>query len=169
MTTVYLDAARVRVGDLKMPWAVLDALRPGHGLALPGPALTATWDGTERRYDRGDKVLVRDDDWPEAEVLRTDDALANDLARFQSEREVVTDSQDPDLIGALAFLQRLTKQERRDIRAAAETDDDIGDWIALLQAARQIRLSDVQTQAGLQAVADAGILTNARRDELLKP
>lgn len=67
----------------------------------------------------------------------------------------------------LEFLERFTRQERAAIRAAALQSDDLADWLDLLRASTEVRADDARAVAGLQALADAGLITAARRDEIL--
>jgi len=42
-----------------------------------------------------------------------------------------------------------------------------GDWLDLLRASMSVVSDDPRTVAGMQALVSAGLLTNARRDEIL--
>lgn len=67
----------------------------------------------------------------------------------------------------LAFLERFTQQERIAVRRAARADDALEDWLDMLRAAQEVDLDDRRTQAGMQALVDARLLTARRRDEVL--
>lgn len=71
----------------------------------------------------------------------------------------------------LEFLNRLTAQERADVRTHAGNNpaSDVADWIERVRAATEIDIEDARTAAGLQTVVDAGLLTSDRRDEILTP
>jgi hypothetical protein len=166
---IALDNHYVTVNGTRVTWAQLDAIRPGHALALPGPALSATWDGSEARLDRGDKVLVRTDPWPDAEALRTDTAFADDVATFRAERDGIINPEDPRAIRPMAFLRRFTLAERTAIRTTAASNDSLADWIDQLRTARQIELNSQETADAMQALVDVGVIDAARRDSLLKP
>lgn len=65
------------------------------------------------------------------------------------------------------FLQLFTAAERKAIRVAAGTDDDVADWYALATAgSERIRLRHPTTIAGLQFLVAKGLLTAARRDAI---
>ncbi len=65
------------------------------------------------------------------------------------------------------FLQLFTSTERKAIRNAAKTDDDVADWLALAQVPEPIRLQHPQTLAGLDFLVAKGLLTAARRDAIV--
>lgn len=70
-------------------------------------------------------------------------------------------------ISAREFLQLFTGPERKAIRLAAKTDDDVADWLALAQVPEPIRLKHPTTLGGLNFVMAKGLLTQARRDAIL--
>lgn len=70
-------------------------------------------------------------------------------------------------VSAREFLQLFTGPERKAIRLAAKTDDDVADWFALAQVPEPIRLKHPTTLAGLNFVVAKGLLTAARRDAIL--
>lgn len=66
------------------------------------------------------------------------------------------------------FLLLFTAAERKGIRAAGKTDDDIADWYELAMGpAEPIRLKHPQTLAGLQVLVAKGLLTASRRDAIV--
>lgn len=65
------------------------------------------------------------------------------------------------------FLLRFTNQERTSIRTAAASDDAVADFQQLAGAAHQIVNTDPITIAGMDYLVSVGILTQARRDEIL--
>ena len=70
-------------------------------------------------------------------------------------------------VSAREFLQLFTGPERKAIRLAAKTDDDVADWFALAQVPEPIRLKHPTTLGGLNFVVAKGLLTAARRDAIL--
>lgn len=66
-----------------------------------------------------------------------------------------------------AFWQRFTKTERKNIRTAARNNEDLEDWIDMLRVAQSVVVTDPNTIAGMQALVDAGLLTESRRDEIM--
>jgi hypothetical protein len=65
------------------------------------------------------------------------------------------------------FLNRFTAQERAVIRSAAVQDIIIGDFQMLALAAQGIYTDDPVTLSGMDYLVSQGILTQARRDEIL--
>jgi hypothetical protein len=65
------------------------------------------------------------------------------------------------------FLQLFTATERKNIRNAAKTDDDVADWLALAQVPEPIRLQHPTTISGLNFLVSKSLLTSARRDAIL--
>lgn len=70
-------------------------------------------------------------------------------------------------VDAREFMLRFTAGERKAIRLAAKTDDDIADWYAIAQVPTPIRLKHPTTLAGLDALVTKGLLTAARRDAIV--
>lgn len=73
----------------------------------------------------------------------------------------------PRLVEPLEFLERFTQEERIAIRQAARQSDALEDWLDMLRAAKVVDLDERRTVAGLTALVLAGLLTAARRDEIL--
>jgi hypothetical protein len=71
------------------------------------------------------------------------------------------------VVSALVFLDRLTQAERIAIRRAARANEKLEDWLDMLRAAQEVDLDDPRTTGGMAAIVDAGLLTAARRDEIL--
>lgn len=65
------------------------------------------------------------------------------------------------------FLLRFTNQERASIRAASASDDAVADFQQLASAAHEIINTDPITIAGMDYLVSIGVLTQARRDEIL--
>jgi len=68
---------------------------------------------------------------------------------------------------AYEFLNRFTPDERIAYRNAAKTDDLVADFLNLAQAAQEIISNDPMTIAGMDYLVSQGLLTQARRDEIL--
>lgn len=71
------------------------------------------------------------------------------------------------VVPALAFLERLTADERIMIRRAARANEGLGDWLDMLRAAQEVDLDDPRTISGMNAMVNAGLLSPKRRDEVL--
>lgn len=67
------------------------------------------------------------------------------------------------------FLNRLTPQERQQIRNKAKTDDNVADFEMLATAAQEIISTDPMTIAGMDYLVSINILTQARRNQILGP
>jgi hypothetical protein len=65
------------------------------------------------------------------------------------------------------FLNRFTSQERRQIWALANSNDDVADFLMLSQAAQEVISDDPNTIAGMNLLVSLNILTNARKEEIL--
>ena len=66
-----------------------------------------------------------------------------------------------------AFLQRFTASERIAIRARRATDAYLDDFLDLLNHATEIRSDDQDVIDGMNRVVASGLLTAARRAEIL--
>lgn len=69
-------------------------------------------------------------------------------------------------ISSLDFL-RLFDPERRAIKQAAMQDVDIGIWYDDTVAAQHVTYSDPRVESGLAALVSAGLLTEARKAEII--
>jgi len=70
-------------------------------------------------------------------------------------------------ISRLAFKLRFTADERKNIRAAAETNADLFDFMDLLAESTYINLTRPETIAGISQIELAGLLATGRGDEIL--
>lgn len=70
-------------------------------------------------------------------------------------------------ITKLAFKQRMTPQERIEIRGVSSTDPIVFDFMDLVADATFIDLDREDTQQGVQYLASLGILTESRVTEIL--
>jgi hypothetical protein len=69
----------------------------------------------------------------------------------------------------LAFLRRFTTPERLAIRTAAKESVVLEDFMALLQAATEVRSDDVDVVAGLQALEQFGLIAAGRAAQIMAP
>jgi hypothetical protein len=67
----------------------------------------------------------------------------------------------------LDFLNRMTAEERIGIRAAAAVSPAIADYMAMLDAAQDVDLTDARTIGGVQALEGAGLIGAGRAAEIL--
>jgi hypothetical protein len=68
---------------------------------------------------------------------------------------------------AFEFLQRFTAAERAAIRTGSMSDPALADFLMMSQAAQEIVSNDPMTAAGMDYLVSLGILTPARRAEIL--
>lgn len=67
----------------------------------------------------------------------------------------------------LDFLNRMTAPERIGIREAAKVSPAIHDYMAMLDAAQDVDLTDARTIGGVQALEAAGLIGDGRAAEIL--
>lgn len=67
------------------------------------------------------------------------------------------------------FLRRFTPSERDAIRTAALSDSAVADLLMFLQTATEVVSDDLTTSVGMDYLVHLGIITEARKAELLKP
>jgi hypothetical protein len=68
---------------------------------------------------------------------------------------------------AYQFLQRFTAAERATMRSLAQTDENVADFLQLLQAAQEVVSDDPMTVAGMDYAISVGIVTAERKTEIL--
>lgn len=68
---------------------------------------------------------------------------------------------------AFQFLLRFTEAERAAFRDEAATDPKVADFMLLCGAASEIESTHPMTVAGMDYLVSAGLLTQARADEVL--
>jgi hypothetical protein len=119
-------------------------------------------------------VVICDMNWPvdpemqKVEVLEGEvcfigqDFDANANPRFSGNQPST-----PQSWTAYQFLLRFTAEERAAFRAAAITDPNVADFQQLAQAAQEVVSDDPMTVAGMAYLVSVGLLTSARRDEIL--
>jgi hypothetical protein len=73
----------------------------------------------------------------------------------------------PAIYTAYQFMLRFTAEERAAFRTAALTDANVADFQQLAQSAQEIRTDDPTTIAGMDYLVSQGLLTQARRDEIM--
>lgn len=67
----------------------------------------------------------------------------------------------------LEFLDRLTSTERIGIRTAAQSNAAIADYLAMLDAAQDVTLTDLRTIAGVQLMETGGLIAVGRAAQIL--
>jgi hypothetical protein len=67
----------------------------------------------------------------------------------------------------LAFLNRFTPDERIGIRTAAQSSPAIADYLAMLDAAQDVDLTDARTIGGANALEAAGLIGEGRAAAIL--
>ena len=72
-------------------------------------------------------------------------------------------------ITGLAFKNRMTAEERKAIRRAAATDEDVQDFVDLANSATHIDLSLQQTIDSVNALEQFGLIAEGRAAEILSP
>ena len=67
----------------------------------------------------------------------------------------------------LEYLRRFTDKERIAIRAAAEQNAALADYLQLMEAAQDINTGDADTIAAVTMLAQAGLIAAGRAQEIL--
>lgn len=67
------------------------------------------------------------------------------------------------------FLRRFTPSEREAIRTAALSDSAVADLLMFLQTATEVVSDDLTTSVGMDYLVHLGIISEARKLELLSP
>ena len=70
-------------------------------------------------------------------------------------------------ITKLEYLRRFTDKERIAIRAAAEQNTALADYLQLMEAAQEINLDDPDTVAAVQMLEQSGLIAPGRAAEVL--
>jgi hypothetical protein len=65
------------------------------------------------------------------------------------------------------FLNRLTAEERADIRERSATDPNVADFLMLAQAAQEIVSDDPATVMGMNYMVYIGVFTEERKNQIL--
>lgn len=91
------------------------------------------------------------------------------LALIASEQAAQVEASPPQkVITKLQFLNRFTNEELAAVYTAAKTNVLIEVFMDKLKLAQEVNLDDPQTVGGLQALAAARLLSEARAQEVLK-
>lgn len=113
-------------------------------------------------------VVVSDeplgDNWVHSDVATIGDSYEN--GGFVRPADDINPSQDTRITKP-AFKQRLTQAERIAIRAAAQTDPIVYDFLDIMDSATFIDLSRQDTIDGLTAMETTGLLNEGRANEIL--
>lgn len=94
-------------------------------------------------------------------------ASEGELADVLNEQYPEGSPRAPRHLAPLAFRRLFTDGERLAIHTAAQANATVAVWVMDGAAAQVIDLDDPATALALQALVDAGLLTAARRDEIL--
>lgn len=74
----------------------------------------------------------------------------------------------PDVgLSKLEYLRRFTPEERVKIRGAAANDPVLADYLALLELAQDIRLTDPGTVSAVSRLEQSGLIAAGRAAEIL--
>lgn len=65
------------------------------------------------------------------------------------------------------FLLRFTPGERAAFRIAAESDQNVADFMQLASAAQEVFNNDAVTVAGIDYLVSVGLISRERADEVL--
>ena len=71
------------------------------------------------------------------------------------------------IITKVAMISRFTPEEYVAVVGATSTDIEVQAWYDLFQAASVVNLVDPRTIAGINSLANKGLITQARADEIL--
>lgn len=112
------------------------------------------------RLDEDGKVV---DAFPD----KTDEEVLAAIAEQQAAQGQSTEP-SPRVLTKLQFLNRFTNEELAAVYTAAKTNVLIEVFMDKLKLAQEINLDDPQTVGGLQSLAAAGLLSEARAQEVLK-
>ena len=99
-----------------------------------------------------------------------EDPKAGDKYDAAGSPRFVSPPKPPKLPGkwtAFQFLLRFTEAERDAFRTAAGTDATVADFMLLCSAASEVKADHPMTVAGMAYLVSAGLLTQARADEIL--
>ncbi|MDD3675221.1 hypothetical protein [Thauera propionica] len=97
---------------------------------------------------------------------KTDEEVLAAIAEQQAAQAQPTASA-PRVLTKLQFLNRFTNEELAAVYTAAKTNVLIEVFLDKLKLAQEVNLDDPQTVDGLQALAAAGLLSEARVQEVL--
>lgn len=116
----------------------------------------------------GGMPVAPDDSWTFIDVTDRPEARVGMI--YDADSDTFTPPPAPPDYGqtvtAREFLLRFTASERKAIRQAAKTDEDVADWFAVAQVPEPIRLKHPTTLAGLDFLVAKGLLTASRKDAI---
>lgn len=99
---------------------------------------------------------------------KTDEEVLAAIAEQQAAQAQSTEPSSPRVLTKLQFLNRFTNEELAAVYTAAKTNVLIEVFMDKLKLAQEVNLDDPQTVGGLQSLAAAGLLSEARAQEVLK-
>lgn len=106
-----------------------------------------------------DRLVVHDDGSEEIIPMTPEE-----IAEFEASRPPTPERKRPK--PPLEFKELFTLDERKAMRSAARENEDLEDFLDLLNAAGEVHIDDPRVVAGLDAFVGAGILTAQRRGEI---
>lgn len=119
-----------------------------------------------------------DRQWPD---LAEGERYTAETLTIDADRQVVVSTRgkepDPDYVPpepeypqftALEMLDLFTEDEQRIVKQAAMQDVDVGLWYDRLIAATYVSYADPRTDGGLQALVDAELITQSRKNEIVE-
>ena len=98
---------------------------------------------------------------------KTDEEVLAAIAEQQAAQEQSTEPSSPRVLTKLQFLNRFTNEELAAVYTAAKTNVLSEVFLDKLKLAQEISLDDPQTVGGLQSLVAAGLLSEARVQEVL--
>lgn len=109
------------------------------------------------------------------EVLRYSAAQAQEVNGFDlvdyEHAEWIPEAQQPatanQTLTKLEYLRRFTVEERVAIRAAAEQNPVLADYLQLMELAQEINTGDPDTIAAVTMLEQAGLIAAGRANEVL--
>ena len=99
---------------------------------------------------------------------KTDEEVLAAIAEQQAAQAQSTEPSSPRVLTKLQFLNRFTNEELAAVYTAAKTNVLIEVFMDKLKLAQEVNLDDPQTVGGLQSLAAAGLLSEARVQEILR-
>jgi len=128
-------------------------------LQIKSGRVVAEWHGS------GATPLPPDDSWTFLDVSDRPDAQVG--MTYDAGTDTFTPPPAPRDYGATVsprtFMLLFSGPERKAIRAASKTDDDVADFLAIAQVPEPIRLRHPMTLAGLDMLVVKGLLTESAR------
>jgi hypothetical protein len=152
-------------------YALVDGLRILREVVLD-PAIWASWQASGNPKARSYLPIIEEPKPifdPETQALS--DSLSVDLDGLRARRRWSVRLKTPDEIRkvwtALEFLERFTPVELRRIEVGARSDETLASIYRSCLAAQEVASDDPRTIAGMGFLVALGLLSPARRDEIL--